>query len=167
MRAPGTVCQTIQSMQTPHTIDMYSKGAIVDAGARRNASVMRCWPAQPASPSSAIQVQSCASMAIQPRAARAPAPSGRQQQEPEHHRGGRLGRGHHAQHHDDDGPASAAASAASPARLTKPDAVGFEDHQHAREAGEDRDPDVPVRLLAAEKSTANGTTSSGALSVIA
>ena len=151
MRAPGTVCHTIQSMHAPHTIDMYSKGAIVDAGARRNASVMRCWPAQPESPSSAIQVQSRASMATQPRAASAPAPravSSRNQNTIEAVVSvaaiTRSITTTMAQH-------SAAASAASPARLTKPEAVGFRITSTPDEAGENRGPDVPVRLLPQEQ----------------
>src|SRR5688572_11765004 len=125
MRAPGAVCQTTQSIAAPQTIDMYSNGATVAAGASRNASVTRCWPAQPARPSRAIQGRSAFAIAIQPGAASAPE--------------ARASRSRNQNTIDavdsvadisrtmttTIAQAMAAPKATSPARLTKPDAAGF------------------------------------------
>ena len=57
MRLAGQVFQNTQSMATAHSIAVYSKGAMTEAGALRKASVMKCWPRAPNTPSRASQGQ--------------------------------------------------------------------------------------------------------------
>ena len=126
IRAPGTVCQTIQSMHAPHTMRHVFEGR----NRRRRREPERLGDevlAGPAVKSQAARSRSSRARrcATQPRAARAPAPravSSRNQNTIEAVVSvaamTRTITTTMAQH-------TAAASAASPARLAKPEAVGF------------------------------------------
>ena len=48
--APGRTRQITRSSATPQSNAVYSKGATTAAGAWRNASVMKCWPSAPVTP---------------------------------------------------------------------------------------------------------------------
>src|SRR5262245_8451583 len=164
--APGNAFQTTQSMQAPQTIDRYSNGATVAAGARRKASVTRCWAAHPARPRTAMRGQSAGAIATHSGAANAPAPAASNSRNQNTidavfsvAASSRTITTTIAQQ-------SAEPSAARPATATNPDAAGL---------SATRTPQRPTRIAAQtcrsarspRSSTAQGTTSSGADSVIA
>src|SRR5579862_6759994 len=62
----GVADQNTQSIPKAQRMDVYSKGATTEGGARRNASVIQNWPSAPAMPTPPSQSQSLDCTEFQP-----------------------------------------------------------------------------------------------------